>query len=162
IQLLQHAWRQGSQGFVEQYGGGGPFGGVQRLAFQGQPQRCASLAGEAGQYRRQPPGASRFPSARMASASAGALACRGSATSLRRESKAASRRAPRISPALATKLAASSRASRTSFMPLIRLVTSEVKLTLRSTALMTILLVATRVCAWVALANSARAAAVVV
>src|SRR5690606_27345835 len=47
-------------------------------------------------------------------------------------------------------------------MPLIRLVTSEVKLTLRSTALMTILLVATRVCAWVALANSARAAAVAV
>ena len=45
---------------------------------------------------------------------------------------AASRWAPRISPALATKLAASSRASTTTFMSLMRLVTSDVKLMLRS------------------------------
>jgi len=70
IQLLQHAWRQSGQGFVEQYLGGGTFGGLQRLAFQGQPQRRASLAGETGQYRRQQPGVGRFHRARMVSASA--------------------------------------------------------------------------------------------
>gem|GEM_PF-6483049 len=47
-------------------------------------------------------------------------------------------------------------------MPLTRLVASEVKLMLRSTALMTILLVATSVCAWTAPASRVSVTAVAV
>ncbi|MOA05351.1 hypothetical protein D3C78_1257800 [compost metagenome] len=51
-------------------------------------------------------------------------------------------------PALATKLAASSRAACTTFMSRTEVVVSEVKSKLRSRARITMLLVATRVWAW--------------
>src|SRR5690606_29532014 len=103
-----------SQRFIEQRLAGGTFGRLQRLLVKRQTQGGAGLTGEADYQRRQHPGAGGSHRARMVLASARSFAWRASANSLRKVSKAASRRAPRISPPLATKLAASSRASRTS------------------------------------------------
>src|SRR5690606_29412970 len=86
--------------------------------------------------------------ARMASARARALAWRAAAACSRSAENAASRRAPRMRPSLATKVAASSRAAWTSFVSRIEVVVSEVKSRLRSSARIRMLLVCSRVRAW--------------
>ncbi len=80
-----------------------------------------------------------------------------SGTRVRNKLRADSRCAPRISPLLATKLAASSWASRTIFESRIDVVVSEVKSSVRWVARIRMLLVATRVWAWATSANNKQA-----
>lgn len=142
VQAFAEGRRQLVRGFVQELLAGLALRRVQlrRVEFQAQGRR--RVAGSA-EGQRQQPGAGLPHRARMASASTWSEASRASGRRLRRVRIAASSWAPRMAPSLATKLAASSRASVTTFMSRTEVVVSEVKSMLRSRARTMILLVAT-------------------